>query len=442
MPSRKTGTSRALFVYQVNKLTVTRVAPRTNFPKDARTVRYTGNSQLMKRINRSLLLEAIWSKGPISRADLAKEMRLSPATVSAIVDQLIQEGLIDEQGLGQSQGGRPPVLVSLNPNARTVLAVYVQVDGIQGAITNLHGDILHQTTFPIDLTDSRTLLSSITQAVSELEATAQTLGRPILGLGVACPGLIEKSSGVLRYSSSLGVEGVPIGAKLQDRFGLQTLIDNDQNAAALAELHLGAGDGASNFIYVSLDAGIGAGIIVDGSVYGGAWGAAGEFGHTTIDVNGPPCRCGNRGCLGVMAGGAAMLSQATYMLHQGVDTSLAAACGGDVGKLRLEHFMQAVRENDRAARSIFDVAVEYLGAGVASLVNLLAPELVVVGGTVTREAEEIVIQALQAAVEQRILPAHRGAVRIVAAQSGPHGGLIGAALLIIHNFRFELRGAV
>src|SRR5690606_2749657 len=108
----------------------------------------------MKRINRSLLLEAIWSRGPISRAELAKQMRLSPATVSAIVDQLIEEGLVDEKGLGRSQGGRPPVLVTLNPHARTVLALYVHVDGIQGAVTNLHGDVLHQITHPIDLASS------------------------------------------------------------------------------------------------------------------------------------------------------------------------------------------------------------------------------------------------------------------------------------------------
>ncbi|NLN28577.1 MAG: ROK family transcriptional regulator [Firmicutes bacterium] len=405
-------------------------------------MRYTGNSQLMKRINRSLLLEAIWSRGPISRAELAKQMRLSPATVSAIVDQLIEEGLVDEKGLGRSQGGRPPVLVTLNPHARTVLALYVHVDGIQGAVTNLHGDVLHQITHPIDLASSDGLLGSIIQAVAKLRAAAQDLGRPVLGIGVACPGLIDKNSGILRYSSSLGVKNVPVGPVVSKRFGMMTLVDNDQNATALAELHLGAGKGTQNFIYISIDGGIGAGIIVDGSVYRGAWGAAGEFGHMTVDVNGPPCRCGNRGCLGVMAGGAAMLSQATYMLHQGVDTALAAACQGDVGKLRIEHFMQAVKENDRTARSIFDVAVEYLGAGVASLVNLLSPELVVVGGSVTREAEQRVVEALQQAVIQRVLPAHRSSVRIVAAQAGPFGGLVGAALLIIHNFRFELRGAV
>lgn len=405
-------------------------------------MRYTGNSQLMKRINRALVLEAIWSRGPISRADLAKEMRLSPATVSAIVDQLINEGLVDEKGLGQSQGGRPPVLVSLNPDARTVLALYIQVECIQGAVTNLLGDLLHQSTHPIDLTSPDHLLQSIVQAIAQLLTVAEPLDRPILGIGIACPGLIEKKTGYLRYASSLGMESVPIGPALHEQLSLPILVDNDQNAAALAELHLGAGAGANNFIYIALDGGIGAGLIIDGSVYGGAWGAAGEFGHMTIDVNGPPCRCGNRGCLGVMASGAAMLAQATCMLNQGVDTSLAQVCGGDPQKLRLDHFMQAVREGDRVARNIFDISMEYLGAGVSSLVNLLSPELVVVGGSVTRAAEEIVLAALGTAVQQRILPSHRENVRIVAAQAGPHSGLIGAALLIIHNFRFELRGAV
>src|SRR5690606_12110639 len=145
---------------------------------------------------------------------------------------------------------------------------------------------------------------------------------------------------------------------------------------------------------------------------------------------------------GVMAGGAAMLSQAMYMLQQGVGTLLRESCGGDISKLHIGHFMSAVKQHDQAARSIFNIALEYLSAGVASLVNLLSPELIIVGGSVTREAEEMVVESLRAAVQQRVLPAHREDIRIVAANAGPHGGLIGGALLIIHNFRFELRSAV
>lgn len=403
---------------------------------------HTGNSRLMKRINRSLLLEAIWSQGPVSRADLAKSMRLSPATVSAIIDQLIKEGLVFEQGLGESQGGRRPVLLSLNPNARTVVAVYVSVDGIQAALTNLHGAVLRQASFPIDLTSAQSALQGIEAAVASLLPDAQTLGAPVLGIGVACPGLIDRHRGVLRYSTSLGQEQLAIGPTLEQKFGLLTVVDNDQNAAALAELHVGVGQGHSNFVYISVDSGIGAGIVIDGSLYGGSLGAAGEFGHITVDVNGPPCRCGNRGCLGVLAGGAAMLSQAVRMVQQRADTALADYCNSDIGRLRIEHVMRGVREKDRVAVSIFEMAMEYLGAGVASLVNLMAPELIILGGSVVRQSGSRVIDSVSSAVHQRALRAHCDHIRIVSASEGPNSGLIGAALLVIHGFRFELRTAV
>src|SRR5690606_3695331 len=120
------------------------------------------------------------------------------------------------------------------------------------------------------------------ESVGELLQAAQSLRKPVLGIGVACPGLIDHAAGVLRYSSSLGVEGVPIGPALYERYGYPTVVDNDQNAAALAELHVGAGQGSENLVYISIDDGIGAGIIIGRSLYGGSWGAAGELGHMTV----------------------------------------------------------------------------------------------------------------------------------------------------------------
>ncbi len=394
-------------------------------------VQGTGNPQLMKRLNRSLVLEAL-RRGPVSRAGLAHDLALSAATVSVIVDELIKEDLVQESGRGKSGGGRKPILLTLKARSRLAIGVDVAVSRIRAALTDLDGNVLNQATVPGDATSPERFIACLSEAILETMPADPRDMRRIIGIGVGCPGLASR--GVLHYSSSLDLEDVAVASPLRRKFKAEVVLDNDMNVRALAENQFGSGCGFRNMIYVSIDEGIGAGILIDGNVYRGVAGGSGEFGHMTVDVNGPQCKCGNRGCLGVMAGGRAMRAQAVRLVDQGAKTLLESLCEGDSTRLTLDHLFQAIEAGDRVGAAIFDDAMTYLGAAMANLVNLFAPECIVLGGGLVERAGPKVMAAVKEGVRRRALPVQGDRVQIRTSELGDRAGVVGAAAMVIQRF--------
>lgn len=271
------------------------------------------------------------------------------------------------------------------------------------------------------------VVEQMAQAVHRL---TDNVGREaVLGVGVASAGLIEPGTGDVLYSPNLNWRDVPLRSMLRDRLGVEVYVDNDVNMAALGELHFGAGRGARHMICVFVGTGIGAGIIIDGHLYEGANGFAGEVGHTTIAWDGPPCPSGNPGCWESYASGTAMARRAKEALESGERSILRDLVGGDLAQVRVETIAEADAQGDALARRILEETGEYLGAGLSNLVNTLNPELIVMGGGVIRGVPRL-LDLAEASMRRRSLTDAAAAVRMATARFGREAGVIGAGVLV------------
>ena len=258
--------------------------------------------------------------------------------------------------------------------------------------------------------------------------TAEGIDRAaVVAIGVATPGPIDAGLGVVTAPPNLpGWRDVPLGRMIQDEFDLTTSLENDANAAALGEHRFGAGRDAEHLIYVTASTGIGGGFILDGRLYRGATGAAGEVGHMTILPYGPLCGCGNRGCLEALASGTAIAREAQERVARGVPTLIAELAQGDSDRISAKMVAQAADLGDAEANEILDQAMIYLGVGMANLVNLFNPQLLVIGGGLTKMGPRL-FDTVRRSVDRRAFPATASAVEIKRAQLGDDVGLLGAA---------------
>ena len=344
---------------------------------------HRGNRDLIREINRNLVLNLIKSHGPISRTDIARLSSLSLATVSGITADFIASGLVHEMGEGESTGGRRPVLLRLNYRAGFVVGVKLMEQAVASALTDLDAQVLHHRVTPLE--DQRSLATVqevIAAAVEASIATLEVERQRVLGIGIGLAGVVDGETGVCRYSPFFGWRNVQFARPLADHLGLPVYLENDVNTLTIAEQWFGYGHGVDHFVVVTVGRGIGAGIVVNGQFYRGALGGAGEFGHITLMTNGPPCDCGKRGCLETLASDPAVVRQALVAITLRERTALA-----EVEPLTLEAIVAAAEAGDELARRLLADSGRWLGMGIATLVNILNPQLVIVGGEGVRAGE-------------------------------------------------------
>jgi predicted NBD/HSP70 family sugar kinase len=331
----------------------------------------SANRRLLREINATLILGIVRDHGPIARMDIASLSGLSPATVSGITNELIAQGLIYEQEAGASTGGRPPILLSLNRQAGLVLGAKLTEREIVSALIDLDAAIVDQQTMhlPPDPGPEQ-VVAAIADLVADLRSRHPR--QRIFGLGLGMAGVIDRRAGVCRFSPFFRWRDVPLGPLLAERLGLPVILDNDVNTLTLAEQWFGTGSGVSDFLVVTLGRGVGMGMILNGQLYRGGCGGAGEFGHITIDPDGPPCDCGKRGCLEALVSNPALLRQARAMLGHDVDFDEAVA---------------RARDGDGTLQAIFAGAGRRLGLALSHLVNVFNPRLMIVGGEGARAAD-------------------------------------------------------
>jgi len=271
------------------------------------------------------------------------------------------------------------------------------------------------------------VVARMIDAASEVMNGGGVVSAQISAVGVAAPGPIDAKSGVVTTPPNLpGWTDVPLRQLIQDGLGLPTALENDANAAALAEHRFGAGRGTEHMIYITASTGIGGGFILNGELYGGATGAAGEIGHMTILPQGPHCGCGNRGCLEALASGTAIAREARERVKCGIPTLIADLAKGDLKHISAKLVAQAAGQGDIEAQEILDEAMTYLGVGMANLVNLFNPELIVIGGGLTNMGARI-FDPVRSIIQRRAFRAAAQVVRVVPAQLGDDVGVLGAA---------------
>jgi len=271
------------------------------------------------------------------------------------------------------------------------------------------------------------VLGRLIDATTQLLAADGIKQSSVCAIGVAAPGPIDARSGVVTRPPNLpGWHNVPLGELIQREFGLPTRLENDANAAALAEHRFGAGQGSEHMIYVTASTGIGGGFILDGRLYTGATGGAAEIGHMTILPHGPLCGCGNRGCLEAVASGSAIAREGRERVQRGVPTLITELSGGDPENISAKLVAQAADQGDWEANAILDQAMAYLGLGMANLVNLLNPQLLVIGGGLTKMGKRL-FEPVGRAIDLRAFATAARAVELRRAQLGDDVGLLGSA---------------
>ncbi|MGH2839555.1 MAG: ROK family transcriptional regulator [Solirubrobacteraceae bacterium] len=374
----------------------------------------SGSLESLRERNRRQLIDTLRRRGSASRADLARLTGLSRSTVSTLVADLQASGMVVEQDTGTrtSQQGRPPTLLALGRSAGLVLGIDFAHEHVHVAIADLSRTILAERQQDLDVdTSAARALDLAVELADEVVNAADVDGDRILGAGVALSGPIDIEAGTVHAGKILpGWAGAKPVDELSARLGVHVHLDNDANLGALAEVTLGAGIGARDAIYLMVSGGIGAGLILGGELYRGSGGTAGELGHVLVDESGPICRCGNRGCLEMMAGGHAIIAL------------LRPSHGDD---LTIDAVMALAAEGDSGARRAIADAGRVLGRSVAAIVNAFNPELVIVGGAVSA-ADDVLLDPLREAVHRYAIPSAAQDVRITRGVLGDRAEVLGA----------------
>lgn len=273
-------------------------------------------------------------------------------------------------------------------------------------------------------------VNNIKQAIRDLMKETNTDSKNIQGIGFDFPGQVDYKTGVVKLAPNIpGWVNVPIAKMIEDEFHIPTKIDNDVRCAALGELNFGAGKGCENFICITVGTGVGSGLVINGKLVRGAANAAGEIGHIKLQMNdGPICGCGDTGCLEAFASGPSIVAMAQEYLKSGKSTKFRELAGAE-GEITPYLVAKAAEAGDPVARRIFERVGTYLGMGLTSVINLLNPEKVIIGGGVA-EAGDLLLAPVRKTVQERAMVVARESVEIVPAQLGNTAGVIGASMLI------------
>ncbi len=334
------------------------------------------NRELLRAINRFTILNTIRNAKLISRVDIAKSTGLSQASVTGITAELIKEKLILEKSPGESVGGRRPILLSLNPKGAIVVGVKLSIYEVSVVIINFEATIIGSYILELDEKDytPEETADIVVRAVQSCLWQENFSKDQITGIGIGLPGWVDSTSGLVRYMPNYQWDDANLRNLVQDKLGLPTVIENDANTQAVAEQWFGAGKGIENFIVVTLEYGVGMGAVINGQLYRGQNGIASEFGHTIIDMNGPQCRCGKRGCLEATVGGNAILRDAGEAAKQGKWHRKKKSL------ITIEEIIQSANNGEKSLQDIYHYAGIVLGIGITNLIQLYDPSKIIITG--------------------------------------------------------------
>jgi len=334
-------------------------------------LKQTWNQHVVKKGNKSLVLDTIKNKSPISRATIATETGLNKGTVSSLVSDLIDDHLIYESGPGESSGGRRPVMLLFNEAAGYSIGIDIGVNYLLGILTDLNGNIQQEKVISFNNLSYEEIEQKLFETIDHLSNSAPESPYGIIGIGVGVPGTVDKNGNIL-LAPNLDWKNINLKAVLESKYNLPAVIENEANAGAYGEKKFGVGKDFTNIIYVSAGIGIGVGLILNGSLYKGNNGFSGELGHMTIEVDGTKCRCGNEGCWELYASEQALINKAEQL-----DIPLPAN-----GEFALNNLLMLAENGNEEAITLFNQIGDYLGVGINNIINIFNPQQVIIGNRI------------------------------------------------------------
>jgi glucokinase-like ROK family protein len=350
---------------------------------------YTITAPEMRAINRTSILEFIRCSRPISRSHIAKELGVSLPTVMRIVDGLISEGLVVETGVKEWSGGRKRALVKFNGSDHFIIGIDLGGTKIFGAVADLNGDILQELYFEHHQTRSVESLQVVCHVIDELQRVATQKGLPVRGIGIGVPGIIIPETGVVSFAPALEWQDFPLKARLQERYSYPIVIENDVNLAALGEVWFGLQDcGEKNVVLIAIGTGIGAGIVINGSVYSGIHHMAGEIGYLLLDRSHLGQKYPGFGAFEQLASGTGIADRARLAVADQYSVEQRKS-------LTAEDVFSAARRHERWAETILSDTVDYLAQAIAAIAVMYDPGVILLGGGVSRSADLLIDPILQ-----------------------------------------------
>ncbi|WP_198850674.1 ROK family transcriptional regulator [Alicyclobacillus sp. SO9] len=379
----------------------------------------TGDQAFIKELNKSITINLIRRRSPISRSQISVESGLNKATVSSLIDELISEGLVIELGPGHSSVGRRPVMLGFNGSAGHTIGVELGVDYVRALSTDLAGNIaLSEETKSPDAGNIQETIASLANLVKEIIAKTPPSRLGIIGAGIGVPGMVDFSNGTVLNAPNLGWFNVPLKSYLETHLNIPIFIDNEANTGTLAEKMFGHGKQVSNFIYLSVSTGIGTGIMINDNLVRGSHGTAGEFGHMVVETQGLRCSCGNRGCLEMYASEKALVTKYQQLSGRTLPTP---------------EIISLLSQGDAMAFQSVQSVGQYLGIGINNIINGLNPTLVIIGNHFSTLGSWVIPQ-IEQIIGNSTLRTPPSQVRVEVASLGRDATSVGAAALAINEY--------
>lgn len=390
-----------------------------------------GSFQLMKSINRTLILNTIRKENLISRADIAKKTKLTPPTVTNLVNELLEANLVKESEMGVSKGGRKPILLSINSTGFYVIGVDVGVQNLRIVMTDLSANIIEEIVAPLVIGFTKEeLIQAIKENIHYVIKISKINKVKIIGVGVGMHGIVDHKKGIAIYAPNLHLKNIALKEELEKEFQLPVKVENDAKALALGENWFGYGLDVDHMVCINVGIGVGAGIIFKDKLFHGLNGIAGEIGHTLVDLNGPLCSCGNYGCLQTLCAGEAIRNFAIKEIDLGRETVILELVKNNKNDIEAKTVHEAAKHGDELAVEILEKSGRFLGVGIANLINSLNPELVVLSGGISK-AENFILEPVKNEVQKRVLTDEAKRTPILISNLGDRGTVIGAVTLVL-----------
>ena len=398
----------------------------------------TGDQDKVRRINKSIVLNTLRLHAPISRARVANHTGLNRSTVSNIVNVLIEEGLVFEEKQENSGIGRPGISLGLRPDGGAVVGVEIGVGFISVLLTNFVAESLWEIRVQTTSSQSQTEIINLAEKYIDQALTkAQGHGLRPLGVGVGLPGLVNIRQGNLIMAPNLHWNNVPLRLIWNQRFHLPVYVDNEANLAALGEYYFGIARNIDNFIYLSSDIGLGGGIMIGGKLFRGGHGYGGEIGHIQRNPQGELCGCGRIGCWETQVGPSAVLRRVKKEFQTSHDQTLLDACSRNLDTLTFEIVVDFALNGDLICRQAIEEVAVNLGLGIADLVNIFNPELIVIGGAFSL-GKEILHPIIEKTVFSTALKPSVENLRISFSDRSTEACALGAVAIVLDDILREM----
>lgn len=384
----------------------------------------------LRRANRAEILRKIYFGGPISRLEVSQEIGVSPATVTNIVNDLLDKTILIESGSKRSEGGRPSTLLTINPDYGHFIGIEVGETFIKIELFDILFNFKKEAFFSLNepKIGPRQIVECMVQGIEDVLKGSGLVEKDIIGVGIGFPGLVDPAKGVSVFTPNWGWHNVSITSLLRERLPIPMYIDNGAKAMAVGEMHFGAGKGANNMAVLLVGTGVGSGIIHDRVLFRGFINNAGEFGHTSLNIDGPKCRCGSYGCAEVYIGANGIIDRYVSLKNDPkqppIDDQIAF----------IQYLIAESRKGEGVARQTIDETILYLGVSIANLINAVNPEILLLGGWSGLLFGQEYMKQIQAVVARYALKQSLAKTKIRLCQLGQDAGAKGAAALVLEHF--------